>query len=237
MSAPLDARNTAAAAISCGIGEASGRNALLQLLSARVIPGLSSELGQNHGRRNRIDGYAVFAPFGGERLGKADDAEFRGAIGHVLVDRDRAGLRGDIDDLAALAGLDHDPADSLRDEERSLEIDVDGSVPGLQGEILGGGEHGDTGAVDDDVDMAEGRLRRSDDGFHRLRVGNVADEGFRAISECVGFGFRDRFIDVDHADDRALGGKCRCDGIADAGSAARYQGDLAAQRKIQINLF
>lgn len=85
--------------------------------------------------------------------------------------------------------------------------------------------------------MSEGRLRRSDDGFHRLRVGNVADEGFRAISEGLGLGFRDGFIDVDHADDRTLGGKCRCDGIADAGGAARYQGDLAAQRKIQINLF
>ncbi|MGO7888620.1 hypothetical protein ACC740_37225, partial [Rhizobium ruizarguesonis] len=73
--------------------------------------------------------------------------------------------------------------------------------------------------------MGEGRLRRSDDGFHLLRVGNVADEGFRAISEGVGLGFRDRFIDVDHADDRTLGGKVAlvtggASGIGDAIASA-----------------
>ena len=92
-------------------------SALLHRLALRAVPRLLAELGQDHRRRDRVDGDAVLAPFQRQHLGQADHGELRRAVGDVLVDGDRARLRCEIDDLAAACRPDHRAADGLRHQE------------------------------------------------------------------------------------------------------------------------
>src|SRR5690606_15369735 len=111
----------------------------------------TAEVGEDDGGGDGVDGHAPSGPFGGEHLGQADHAELGGAVGHVLVQGDRGGLRRQVDDLPAARGQ-HAPPDLLRHQEGALEVDVDGLVERADLDVLGRGQQRDAGAVDQDVD-------------------------------------------------------------------------------------
>lgn len=73
-----------------------------------------------------VDADVVASPLGSEGLGQLNDAGLGGIVAGLLlrVVDDGTGHGGDVDDGAALLGLDHLLADGLGDEEGAGDVDV-----------------------------------------------------------------------------------------------------------------
>ena len=174
---------------------------------------------------------AVPAPFERQRLGHADDAEFRGAIGDMAVDGDRAGLAGEIDDACRRGRPRSSPrptAWAIR--KLPVRLIVDGRSQAASAKILGGSEIGDAGAVHQDVDAAEAARHGGHGGS--MLAGSVTLQAKAAASpaatsaRCGGGGFE--FMSR-RATRAPLAANASVDRRADAGGGAGDDGDLAGQ--------
>ena len=85
--------------------------------------------------------------------------------------------RADVDDLA-VALLDHRGDDGLRDDERTVEVDVDHLAELRGGHLDHRDALDDAGVVDEDVHHADLLFDLRYHGVHLLLVGHVADVAF-----------------------------------------------------------
>jgi hypothetical protein len=113
-----------------------------------------------------------------------------------------AGNRGDVDDTA-ITLLEHRRHYRLAADEGAIEIDVQHLAPFLEIRL----PHrlvdaGNTGIVDEDVDLAEGFFDVVPGAFHRGRLGNVDLERRDGIADFLRGLFRKRQVMVP---DRDLG--------------------------------
>ena len=171
-------------------------------------------------------------------LRQADDRRLGGAIDRDVRLAAPAGLAGEVDDLAALAGGDHPGGNDLRGEQQAADIDVELPVEVRLGD-LGQRRHVEyRGAVDQDVDwpdlVATNSCRH---GFDRLALADVDGDRdgcrrrsrravcLRLVDQQVGDDDTRTFFDV------ALG-----DCAADAAGAAGDDGDLVLQASSNSSL-
>ncbi len=76
----------------------------------------------------------LLSPFAGQQLGQSGESTFRGGIGRDPDAALEGEQRGDVDDLTP-ALVDHVAVGGLRQEEGSLQVDVDHRVPVFLGEV------------------------------------------------------------------------------------------------------
>ena len=118
---------------------------------------------------------------------------------------DEAADRRDVDD-AALAVLQHVPAEALAGQERALQVERDDGVESVLGKLLGRGAERRAGAVDEHVDPTEPRDDVGDGAVDGRRVGDVRRErcrrpaGGRDRGACLGGAIG---VHVDDGDRRA----------------------------------
>ncbi len=119
--------------------------------------------------------------------------------------------RGDVDDASRFR-LAQVRDRQLAQQEGAAQVERNRAVPFVEGHVFDGGEATvAAGAVDDDVESAEGGHRA----FHRVihRVG-IGDVGLDCLGASAGIGDRSSHlagvghVDVDDGDCRALFGKC-----------------------------
>ncbi|SJM58268.1 hypothetical protein CZ771_10045 [Actinomycetales bacterium JB111] len=94
------------------------------------------------------------AELGGLHLGQRNEPALRRGIGGVVLGRDDAGLRGDVDDLP-VALFDEGGGDLLREREGGREVDGHRHVPVVLGELPVRGHPRDARVVDEDVQPTE----------------------------------------------------------------------------------
>ena len=118
-------------------------------------------------------------------------------------------------------------------KEGALEIDVEEPVVVGFRCRAGGRQADDPGAVDEDLDVAEGRHDRRDHGADLGHVGDVGAKRSGRAASRLDFGHHGlglaEIAARDHRDPRALGGETQRDGLADARRAAGDQCDLVRQ--------
>ena len=145
---------------------------------------------RGHGRVDeaRADGVhanVVGGELHGQDLGHHPDARLGDAVGADADLRHLRHDRGDVDDGATVAGLDHAAGDGAVREHDAVEVDVEHALPGadrLVHEEHGGGVGGDIGrgagvadarGRDEDVDRAERLDGGVREGFARGLVAGV----------------------------------------------------------------
>ena len=113
-----------------------------------------------------------------DRVSEAD-AGFAGCVGGHFAECDKAVQRGDVDD-AAVAALEHVLAEDLAGAQSSGEVGVENACPLLFGQVERGRALDFSGAVDEDVDLAEllDAWRRAALRAKRDRRRRRLDEGF-----------------------------------------------------------
>src|SRR5262249_6631574 len=126
---------------------------------------------------DQADADAVAAEVEAEDLGDAAEAELAGAVGGVPGQAEEAGGGGDIDHVAAAAGLDHRRYEALEDADRADQVDVDHLLPVAVAEALDRAPGRDPGDVHYDVDAALGAVDLLGEGDDGLVVGDVGDGG------------------------------------------------------------
>src|SRR5690606_19774223 len=89
-----------------GLRKAARGNFGAGALALLAGPADLGQFGFYHGGRDAVGGDAARTPFERQAIGHAQKTCLAGAIGHVLVDTDHGGLRGNRDDTAP-AGLQH----------------------------------------------------------------------------------------------------------------------------------
>ena len=145
---------------------------------------------------------------------------------------------GDVDDPAG-APLAHPRGNRLNDEELTLEVDRQGCVPVILGDVLQGGRALDAGVVDEHVDSAELRLGLTHHPRHGLAIRDIRLERDRAravargerdgLLRRVGLGAVGSAVVIDHeirpgggqsgdrrASDPAAGPRDQCDDVLHA---------------------
>jgi hypothetical protein len=104
------------------------------LLIPRASPRPAAELGVDDERHHvaDVDVGAHQVQLAADGLGQADDGVLGGRVGGAAGRAELAGLRGDVDDVAAIAG-NHPLERQLHTEDDAVDVDVD-HPPG--GEIV-----------------------------------------------------------------------------------------------------
>src|SRR5215467_13146684 len=192
-------------------------------LRALLDPAL--ERGRFDGARtDRIGADALRDEVGGDRLGQSDDRGFAGAIDVAVGNAADRGDRGRyVDDRAGLL-RQHPRQECLDRPVHRLDVEVERKSPVLLAALEHAAMVHVAGAVDQDV---EGAMLRGDGLRQRIDRGGGAHVELEAL-----FGLEPvelLLLDIgrDHA--RALGGKSRGDGAADALSGRSHERELALQ--------
>ena len=189
-------------------------------------------VGCDQRRRHRVDGDA----FLDEPRRVAARQSFHAGLGGVVVHADGAGAarrtRGDVDDPAPLA-RPHHGQHGLRAQERRFQVDRDGAVEIVLGQIIDAAHDRDAGIVDENVDRAE---RGSDLFDHRSHGRRLRDIGRdRDGAAAAGLDPGDDGVGIIRAlavIDRDRGARFRerqRNRRADAAGCARHQRDMRAQ--------
>jgi hypothetical protein len=189
----------------------------------------------NCGRHRRVDG--------ARRDGVDGDAEGRQLDRHGAGEADDAVLRGDVADapghpLQAGDGRDVDDAPGARRRHRRRhrldatvaagQVDGDDAFEFLRRLLEERRLLADAGAVDENIDAAEGLMRGRHHGLDARRVGDVDGDRLPASAGgCDLVGDGGGVTDVGGDDGRSLGGKPQRHGAAEAAGAAGDDGDLA----------
>src|SRR5580658_6195283 len=139
--------------------------------------------------------------------------------------------RGNIDQPAAFALLNHLAGCSLRDEKRPDEIDVENFLKFFERIIYEGDFLLDAGVVDDDVQLAECLDGFVNEVFDLIRLRDIGGNGQAPSAEAGNFFFRvgGNSGVADIVDDYrgAFAGEPDGDCFADAGCGARHDSYLA----------
>ena len=121
-------------------------------------------------------------PLVGEGLGELHDAALRGGVaghGDAALEREQ---RGDVDDLAAVAAVDHLAARGAAEAEHARQVDGDRFVPERVAVLGRRLAPDDAGVVDDDVDAAEALDGLGDEPSGRRPSRQIRGEQFRATA-------------------------------------------------------
>ncbi|HZE39509.1 MAG TPA: hypothetical protein VE172_11935 [Stackebrandtia sp.] len=183
---------------------------------------------------HRVDGDAVGDQFHGQRAGQARDSRLGGGVGGLggdPVDDARGG--GDVDDPSP-AALGHALDEGAAHQERGGQVALHLVLPLGVGELGDGAQHGgprlggETGVVDQDVDLADLFGDRVGQARHLGVLGEVDDE---ARAADLGGALVDAFGGRHDDDLGARGAQPLGDGEPDALGAARprHQGHLPLQ--------
>ena len=168
----------------------------------------------------------------GERFRQHDDAAFRGVVMDQVADRLERVHRGDVDDRSAPARVGHFPGRGLGGEEESLEVQVEGPVPHLLGDVEGRHHRIDARVVHQQVDAAvrlarrPDRLDRAGDGGH---VRHAVARRAAPLSDVVAHRPHRLGVDVGQQQRGARLREARGDREADALRCAGDDRHLAAQ--------
>ena len=202
-------------------------------LGRREVTGLLG--GAEHGGvdgegRDGVGGDALAGELGGDGLGHGDHAALRRRVVGLAGRGGLAGGGGDRDDPAPPAG-DHVADRRLDAVERAGEVDVEGPLPLLGGDVLEADEPGDGGAGDEDLDRAERRADLLVGGLDRAlgrrrRPGSRSRERRRHRARAA-VAVGGVAVEVEDGDGVASAGEVLGDGPADAGGAAGDDGDAA----------
>ena len=187
-----------------------------------------------HGDGAGSDG--VDANFGSKFLGKnareEHDAGFGNGVGKKFPPAHEATDVGEIDD-DAVARLRQIRGSGLAAEERSLEIGVEGGIPGGFGSLAEFGFEEICGAVDEDIEALEFACDACDEFMDLLDASEVGLDGEGATAEFFDFaddfeGFLLGFTVVD-GDVGAFAGETKSDGAAKALPCPGDEGDAVVQ--------
>ena len=126
----------------------------------------------DEGGRDGVYRDVVLAPFDGQAFGEMRDRGFAGAIDGFRRQRGKSGLRAHVDDAAAVLA-DHDFRGSLRGEERCFQIDGEGGVEFMLGDVEGQIGEAVAGVIDEDVELAEMRGGVSYAAGDLIEMGNI----------------------------------------------------------------
>ncbi len=128
-----------------------------------------------------VDPDAVLAELGGEQPHLVGLVGLGRAVGDVVRAGEDRVLRGDVDDVAAHALVDHRLGRGPGDQEGALGHHVVLQVPVLLGRLQQRLADREAGVVHHEVDPAERQRRRVHGGLHGVRVGDVGDHRDRAV--------------------------------------------------------
>ena len=113
-------------------------------------------LGFDPARTNRVDPHPAPAPLCSEGPRQAYQAMFGGIVGGAVNDATKSRDQGYIDNIAAIPGK-HLPAERLRQQKRTLQIDCHNCLPLLEACRFGRCDAADPGVVDQHVRRAVAR--------------------------------------------------------------------------------
>ncbi len=226
--------------VTCGGWSSAKRIAILGLQHGReavvegggpggvaMMPGLG-EAGSRDAGRDLDDAESHPVVIGPQRTREAIDGELARHIGGVIGQREMAGGRADIDDVAALAGQ-HARNDRPRDADQARDVHFDDA-----GEVVGVASVEPVAPagivariVDEDGDVPPTGRRAARQGGGRGGVGDVEREGEEALAEPRRHRIQPVALaggadDADAALDQHLGKRC-----ADAARRAGHQRDVA----------
>ena len=164
-----------------------------------------------------------------ESVAEGLDGGFGGAVGAAARIGDVAGYGADVDDVAA-AAFDHAGDDESRHHEEGLDVGVDHGEGVVEVALmLLVGAEGETGVVDEDIDVAEVGGKVADGGFGRGAIPNVegeqVDGGGVALLELLFEGLE--LFDAAGVEDEAMAGlrELARTGLAYAGGCAGDEGE------------
>ena len=184
-------------------------------------------------RRDGVDQHASGSPLDGERPGQRRHATLAGGVRGDLVQADERGERGDVDD-AAVPALEHVGAEDLAGAKRAGQVGVEDALPLGVVDLERGAPLGPSGAVDQDVDLAEGLDGGLAERLQGGAVGDVAGEPQGVLAPSLDR--EGRGLDL-RLPSRAGGDVGSCfhqavdQGTSDAGGAAEY--DRGASREVE----
>src|SRR5690606_11870354 len=190
--------------------------------------------GENHPGGDGVAADALQAVLHGDVLGQGNDRRLGGAVGGAHHIAHPAGIRRGVDDGAA-PRRNHVGDGVLAAEQEGGDVDVEGGVPDLQGNVHHGGvlgldrQGGDGHVVVEHVEGAEGLHGAVDQRLDGVGVGGVVAHrdgvGADAFGEFAGG------VDIEIADHHlgALGGIADGAGGADTGGASGNDGDLVGK--------
>ncbi len=154
-------------------------------------------------------------------LAQPDDGVLGGRVGGAAGGAELAGLRGDVDDVAAVAG-DHLLERDLHAEDHAVEVDVDLALGRQVVLVDEAADLHDPGVVDQHVERAELALGLVEEGREGLALGHVERQRDGARAELIGGGARGVEVDISDRDLHALAEQRLRGGTADP---ARSPGD------------
>src|SRR4029077_11157256 len=145
------------------------------------------QVGAKDAGSDGVDADSLRSPFDRKRFGERGDGGFAGGVGGNFIQGYEGGERGNINDATVFA-LDHVTPEDARGTQGAGKIGVHDGVPiGLR-EIHGGHALGTSGAIDQDLHIAElakdGRVKLLNAGW----VGHVAGMGQGAAAQLADLG-------------------------------------------------
>src|SRR5471032_513008 len=157
-----------------GVRKAANGYRFLHRFALFALPGSRAHRRKYDGRRDGIDRDAAARPFLREHLGHADQARLCRRIGTMLVDGDGRRLRGDVDDLAAVAACQDVPREVLRAKERAREIDRNLPLPFFKADVFRTREGDAASGIDQQMKITEMPVCSRNGRFHFRFLRNVA---------------------------------------------------------------
>lgn len=148
-----------------------------------VALGIQQALGHLRGEEagaKRIDVDIVVAPLGRQRAGEVDHGAFAGVVGngvHAFRIAGQAGDRGDVDDLAGLAGNHAALGDGLGEKEDRVDVQVHHLHPAFCRVFLGWRAPRSARVVDQDVDVPQATDHGVHHGGNGFQIGQVRSDG------------------------------------------------------------
>ena len=231
-----DARNTAAAAISCApIGAPHRDHAEEDLAHRGIFQFLPRQRCLHHAWRDADNADPAAAELQRAAARQHVDAGLRRTVGRLPFARLASVHRRDVDDDAGASLLEHLPGAVLHAVEDAAERDGLDGFPLLVGQLGQRRNGAEARVVHHDVQRPERLARRAHRSFDLALVRHVGDAADRAIPELAGGGIER--VGVAIAEQYARAGFDECGGnrLADPGGGAGHDRPFAFQ-KIHVQL-
>ena len=211
-----------------GVDDRVGHVGGLELLHPPRVLRAGAELGLDDERHDvaELDRRALDVQLPADRLGEADDRVLGGRVRRPAGRAVLAGLRGDVDHVAAVAGH-HARQRDLHAVDDAVEVDVD-HAHGRRLVLVDEAPHGhDAGVVDQHVEWAEALLGGVDEGLEGVAPGYVEREAGH-VGAHLGRGLLGQLgVEVPDRHLHALAGEGLRRRLADAARGAGDRGHLA----------
>src|SRR3984957_670894 len=195
---------------------------------ALVVAQLIGHRRPDEARRDAVDGDAAGRDLGGDRFRHGDHRGFRGGVIRL------AGIAGDPADRAdrddpAVAAAQHAAQRGADQAKPGGEVDLQHRLPIPVAHAHRKPVAGDSGIVDQDVELAERRLRLADQALRLVGLGKIGGEDMSALAKFGGERRQRRFARAGEHDGGALGVQRAGDRPADAAPRVGDKGFLAGE--------